>query len=79
MLISGINFSKKTEISLAKVFLQVLKETKRHVKNSIESKYYLDYNRPPIELKDMEANPKQYAYGLISFSKLFQLLCRCIP
>jgi hypothetical protein len=68
MLIFGINFSQKTDISLAKVFLQELKDTKRHVKNSIEAEYYPDYNRPPLELKDIENNPKQYACGLISFS-----------
>jgi len=69
MLIYGINFSQKTDISLARVFLQELDDSKRHVRNSIEAKYYPDYSRPPIELKDIEKNAKQFACGIISFSK----------
>jgi hypothetical protein len=71
MLLYGINFSQKTDISLARVFLQELEDSKRHVRNSVEAKYYPDYSRPPIELKDIEKNPKQYACGIISFSKKY--------
>jgi len=67
----GINFSQKTDVSLAKVFLQELKDSKRHVKNSIEADYYPDFSRPPLELKDIEKDFKQFSCGVISFSIFF--------
>lgn len=70
MVLFGINFSQKTDVSLARVFLQELDDSKRHVKNSVEAKFYPDYSRPPLELKDIEKNPKQFACGFISFSKI---------
>jgi hypothetical protein len=70
MLIFGINFNQKTDISLARVFLQELEDTKRHVRNSVEAKFYPDHGRPPIELKDIEKDFKQYSCGMISFSKI---------
>ena len=71
ILIFGINFQQRTDMSLARVALQELEDAKRHVKNSIEAKYYPDYSRPPSELKDIESNYKQFSNGFISFSKKF--------
>ena len=69
ILVFGINFQQRTDMSLARVFLQELEDAKRHVRNTVEAKYYPDYSRPPNELKDIEQNFKQYSNGLISFSK----------
>lgn len=69
----GINFQQKTDMSLAKVFLQELEDAKRHVRNTIEAKYFPDYSKPPSELKDIEQNYKQYSNGIITFSKEYLL------
>jgi hypothetical protein len=74
MLIFGINFIQKTDQSLAKVFLAELEDSKRHVKNSVESKNYPDTNKPPIELKDIEPNPKKFSNGFVAFSKNIHFL-----
>jgi hypothetical protein len=69
ILIFGINFQQKTDMSLAKVLLQEMEDAKRHVRNTIEVKYYPDFSRPPSELKEIEQNYKQYSNGFVSFSK----------
>jgi hypothetical protein len=65
----GINFQQKTDMSLARVFLQELEDAKRHVRNTIEAKYYPDFTKPPNELKEIEQNFKQFSNGIITFSK----------
>lgn len=70
MLIYGINFSQRTDSSLAKVFLQELEDSKRHVKSWVESKYYPDLSRPPLELNGVETNLKKFSNGFVSFSKI---------
>ncbi len=71
ILIYGINFSQTTDNSLARVILQELEESKRHVRNTIETKYFPDYSRPPADLKDLEPNPKNFSNGFVTFSILF--------
>jgi hypothetical protein len=68
-LIFGVNFNQRTDMALAKVFCQELEDTKRHVSSSVESRYYPDYSKMPIELKDIELNPKRFSNGFVSFSK----------
>lgn len=70
LLIFGINFNQPTDQSLAKVFCQELEDSKRHVANSVESKYFPDFSKMPIELKDIEQNPKRFSNGFVAFSKL---------
>lgn len=67
-LVYGINFSQKTDISLARVFLGELSDAKRHTKNAVEANNYPDFSKPPMELKDIESNAKQFSCGMISFS-----------
>ena len=64
----GFNFNQKTDISLVRVFLQELEDAKRHVKNSIESKFYPDMTKPPQEIKGIENNPERYNSGMLSMS-----------
>jgi len=71
ILVFGINFQQKTDMSLARVALQEMEDAKRLVKNTIDTKYYPDYSRPPSELKDIESNLKQFSNGFISFSKIY--------
>jgi hypothetical protein len=71
ILVFGINFQQRTDMSLARVALQEMEDAKRHVRNTIESKYYPDYSRPPSEIKDIESNFKQFSNGFISFSKKY--------
>ena len=68
-LVYGLNFNQKTDKSLVRVFLQELEDAKRHVKNSIESKFYTDTMKPPIELANVEKNPEKYKCGLVTMSK----------
>jgi actin related protein 2/3 complex subunit 2 len=68
-LVCGIHFNNKTDVSLAKVFCQELEESKRHVRNLVESKYYPDVNKAPIEIKEVEFNPKRFSNGFLVFSK----------
>ena len=70
-LIFGIHFLQKTDVALAKVFLQEIEDSKRHVKNSVEVKYYPDAARPPLELKSIETDPGKYSNGFVVFSKKF--------
>ena len=65
-LIYGINFNESTDIALTKVFLQELVEAKRHVKNCIDAKIYIDNNPIPNEIKNVIGNDK-YSNGLVVF------------
>ena len=65
-LIYGINFNQSTDIALTKVFLQELVEAKRHVKNCIDAKIYIDNDPIPNEIKNVVGNDK-YSNGLVVF------------
>ena len=67
-LVYGLNFSQKTDKSLVRVFLQELEDAKRHVKNSIESKFFTENMKPPLELENIEKNPQKYTCGLVTMS-----------
>jgi hypothetical protein len=69
-LVYGINFTHKTDKSLARVFLLELEDSKRHVKNSIEAQYFPDVNKPPAEVKNIESDYKRYSNGFLVFSKV---------
>ncbi len=69
-LVYGLNFSQKTDKSLIRVFLQELEDAKRHVKNSVESKFFNDPAKPPIELDGIENNSEKYTCGLVTMSIL---------
>lgn len=66
----GLSFPDKTEEALAKVFCQELDECKRHVKSAVEAKYYNDPMKCPLEIKDLENNPKRFTSGYVSFGKI---------
>ena len=68
-LVYGLNFSQKTDKSLVRVFLQELEDAKRHVKNSVESKFYPETGKPPLELDGVEKNPSRFNSGCVSMSK----------
>lgn len=74
VLVYGLSFPDKTEEALARVFCQELDESKRHVRSLIEAKYYSDPLKPPMELKDVEPNPKRFASGFVSFSNSIIIL-----
>ena len=61
-LIYGINFTQATDIALTKIFLQELVEAKRHVKNCIDAKIYIDNDPIPNEIKNVVGNDK-YSNG----------------
>jgi len=61
-LVYGINFQQATDKSIARVFLQEQEDTKRHVKNALEGKYYPELSKPPLEVKDICKDPK-YSNG----------------
>jgi hypothetical protein len=63
----GLSFPDKTEEALAKVFCQELDECKRHVKSGVEAKFYNDPAKCPLEIKDIEKNPKRFTSGYVSF------------
>ena len=65
-LIYGINFNQTTDIALTKVLLQELVEAKRHVKNCIDAKIYIDNDPIPNEIKNVVGNDK-YSNGLVVF------------
>lgn len=65
----GINFQQKTDSALARVFLQELEDTKRHLKNTVEAKYYPDNSKPPTEVEKLEKDPKRYSNGFVVISK----------
>ena len=66
-LVYGINFNQTTDIALTKVLLQELVEAKRHVKNCIDAKIYIDNENPiPNEIKNVVKEDK-YSNGLVVF------------
>ena len=65
-LIYGINFSQITDISLTKVFLQELLEAKRHVRNCIDAKIYIEHDQVPNEISSV-VNKDKYSNGLVVF------------
>lgn len=74
----GLNFTQSTDKSLVRVFLQELEDAKRHVKNSIEAKFYNETMKPPIELDGIESNPGRYNCGLVTMSKLIMYYNRYV-
>lgn len=65
-LLFGINFSQKTDISLCKIFLQELSESKKQVKNCIDAKVYtLSVDTPKNFLA--YDKPGNYSNGLVQF------------
>lgn len=75
ILIYGLSFPDKTEEALARNFCMELDDSKRHIKCSIEAKFYPDPSKAPLEVKDLESNPKRFSSGFVSFSmKFFEIL-----
>lgn len=66
-LIYGINFIHNTDISLAKVFLQELEEAKRHVRNCLDAKVYVETDKIPKDITDID-QPRNYSNGLVVFN-----------
>ena len=65
-LIYGIHFSQQTDVALTKNFLQELLEAKRHVKNCIDAKIYIDKDSVPNEISNIVKKEK-YSNGLVVF------------
>ena len=63
----GINFEQATDQSLAKVFLQELKEAKNHVKNCIAGNVYVETDEVPKNIIEID-HPKKYSNGLVVFN-----------
>lgn len=74
ILIYGFCFPDKTEEALARNFCMELDDSKRHIKCSIEARFYPDPSKPPLELKDLESNPKRFSSGFVSFSNFFPIV-----
>ena len=66
-LVYGIDFSQATDQSLARVFLQELKETKNHVKNCIAGNSYVELAEVPKNIMEIDT-PKNYSNGLVVFN-----------
>ena len=66
-LVYGIHFQQNTDKSLAKVFLQELKETKNHVKNSVATNVFQDNEETPKNVSSIDV-PKKYSNGLVVFN-----------
>ena len=66
-LVYGIDFLQKTDQSLAKVFLQELKEAKNHVKNCVPVNVYVETDEVPKNIIEIE-HPKKYSNGLVVFN-----------
>ena len=67
MLVYGVDFQQKTDQSLARVFLQELKEAKNHVKNCINGNVYVELDETPKNIMQID-NPKNYSNGLVVFN-----------
>ena len=66
-LVYGVDFLQNTDQSLARVFLQELKEAKNHVKNCINCNVYVELAEVPKNILDID-NPKKYSNGLVVFN-----------
>ena len=66
-LVYGVDFSQGTDQSLARVFLQELKEAKNHVKNCIAGNVYCELAETPKNIMDIDS-PKNYTNGLVVFN-----------
>ena len=66
-LVYGIDFMQPTDQSLAKVFLQELKEAKNHVKNCIAGNVYVETDEVPKNIIEID-HPKKYSNGLVVFN-----------
>ena len=67
MLVYGIDFEQKTDQSLARVFLQELKEAKNHVTNCIAGNVYVELDGIPKNILQID-NPTKYTNGLVVFN-----------
>ena len=65
-LIYGINFQQETDKSLAKIFLQELEEAKRHVRNCLDAKVYVETSNIPQYITKVD-QAKNYSNGLVVF------------
>jgi hypothetical protein len=66
-LVYGIDFLQKTDQSLAKVFLQELKEAKNHVKNCVPVNVFVEADETPKNIIGID-HPKKYSNGLVVFN-----------
>ena len=66
-LVYGIDFTQPTDQSLAKVFLQELKEAKNHVKNACPVNVYVETDEVPKNIIEID-HPKKYSNGLVVFN-----------
>ena len=66
-LVYGVDFQQTTDQSLARVFLQELKEAKNHVKNCIAGNVYVELDEAPKNILKID-NPKKYSNGLVVFN-----------
>jgi hypothetical protein len=66
-LVYGVDFQQPTDQSLARVFLQELKEAKNHVKNCIAGNVYVELDEVPKNILKID-NPKKYSNGLVVFN-----------
>ena len=67
MLVYGVDFQQPTDQSLARVFLQELKEAKNHVKNCIAGNVYAEMDEVPKNILQIDS-PKNYSNGLVVFN-----------
>ena len=66
-LVYGIDFMHPTDQSLAKVFLQELKEAKNHVKNACPVNVFVETDEVPKNIIEID-HPKKYSNGLVVFN-----------
>ena len=66
-LVYGIDFLQKTDQSLARVFLQELKEAKNHVKNAVTINVFVEADEVPKNIIEID-HPKKYSNGLVVFN-----------
>ena len=66
-LLYGVDFLQKTDQSLAKVFLQELKEAKNHVKNAVPVNVFMETDEVPKNIIEID-HPKKYSNGLVVFN-----------
>ena len=52
-LLYGIDFNQETDVSLTRIFLQELQEAKRHVRNCIDAKIYIDIRVPRHQFRHL--------------------------